>query len=469
MEKVDEISESFLRLEKNLHLFESQFSDVYIWDYIRYSIYLEIKKKKTKKLVANTSLRSSFIRSVFLLLGSLYHFVRNLPKYKIKLDTDFVFMGHPRKIFENGHYIDKYCHDIVQELNKKYSVKMLDLPFKLRHYKDEEAIDIRYLDVYEYLMIFAPYLMSLKFSKKEIDCLKTIEFEIKKEFQVTVDITSHVKKAVKQYKLLSRRIEKFFTNNTLKCLISVDGYDFIKKLFIQKANQFSIPTIELQHGAVGYFHIAYRYLEIRNSLDSFPKYFFIWGEHWNKYLLLPKGAFSKIVGFPYLEKRVTTKKTSKKNILIISQWTIGFELIEFVNELAFELPEYDFFFKLHPNEIDEFERYNSSIRTNNISIVRNEIGLYDLFNKSVAQIGVYSTALIEGLAFNLPTFIVPIKGSEAFEGFIHDDIMIKLRSAVDITNELNRKGASSHYKKEVWSKDATTKNIREIKNIIQIQ
>ncbi|MFD2568091.1 hypothetical protein [Pseudotenacibaculum haliotis] len=467
MKKVDDISEGFLNLEKKLNLFEYRFSNILIWDYIRYGIYLEIKKKTSKDTVAKTSLKSSLFKSIFLLLKSFFDFLINFSCYKVSLDKDIIFLGHPRKVFEDSHYIDKYCNEIIEELHKEFSVKTLDLPFRLKHYKNEGVIDSKYLDVYEYLMIFAPYLVRTRLTEEEENFMEKIKSEIEKEFLVDINVSSHVKKGLKQYKILQKRIDKLFVKNTPKCLICVDGYDFIKKLFIEKANKHSIPTIELQHGAVGYFHIAYRYHKLENPLYSFPKCFFIWGEHWDKYLLLPEGKFSKVVGFPYLEKRVLAKKSTEKNILVISQWTIGFELIKKVNELAEQLPEYNFLFKLHPNEIDEFGRYKSSIKAENISIVGNEIGLYDLFNKSIAQIGVYSTALIEGLAFNLPTFIVPINGHNVFAEFINERIMIKLTSFDDIVNELESKISSTYTKNKVWHEEALANNIREIKLIVQ--
>ena len=79
--------------------------------------------------------------------------------------------------------------------------------------------------------------------------------------------------------------------------------------------------------------------------------------------------------------------------MVISQWTIGFELMKEVNKIAKDLPEYHFFFKIHPNEIDSVDSYKSLIQVSNIEIVKEEVGLYNLFNKSVGQIGVYSTAL----------------------------------------------------------------------------
>ena len=468
MKSTNAFSNNFLKFEKKHNLFFCQFSGVYIWDYIRYSVFLEIKNKKYKNPNAKTSLRSSPFKSVLALIKSLIRVVFQPKKHNLRLNKDITFLGHPRKVIEDASYSDKYCDDIIEELRNKFSISMFDLPFKLNHFNDRGIVEVKYLDLFEHTMIFSPYLIRLKFSKPEELLLRKIESEIQNEFQVSINVFDKVKKAVKQYKALKRKINKLFINNDLKCLVCVDGYNFIKKIFIESANERSIPTIELQHGAIGYFHIAYRYEVMEKELHSFPKYFFLWGSHWKNFLKLPKNKFSRIVGFPYLEKRHKSSSDPSKNILVISQWTIGFKLMKEVNKIAKELPEYHFLFKIHPNEIDSVDSYKSLIQVSNIEIVKEEVGLYDLFNKSVGQIGVYSTALLEGLAFNLKTFIIPIDRHEAFKDLIESNIMFKIRKADDILDKLKSNIEVRYSRDDIWKSDALKNNISEIKNIIML-
>lgn len=374
MENTDALANRFLKFEKKHNLFGCQFSGVYIWDYIRHSVFLEIKNKKNKNSNTKTSLKSSLFKSVLALVKSLIRVVVQPKKHNLRLNKDITFLGHPRKVYEDASYTDKYCDDIIEKLKDKFSISMFDLPFKLNHFNNRGIVEVKHLDLFEHTMIFSPYITRLKFSKPEELLLRKIEFEIQNEFQVSINVFDQVKKAVKQYKALKRKINKLFINNDLKCLICVDGYNFIKKIFIESANERLIPTIELQHGAIGYFHIAYRYEVMDKELHSFPKYFFLWGSHWKNFLKLPKNKFPRIVGFPYLEKRYKLSSDPSENILVISQWTIGFELMKEVNKIAKELPKYHFLFKMHPNEIDSVDSYKSLIQVSNIEIVKEEVG-----------------------------------------------------------------------------------------------
>lgn len=459
------LTDEFLDFESRMKLFELNISGFLIWDYIRYNVYLELIGKK-KKTSSNTSLKSNLTNSVRLLLKSILNVIFQPKKYKIKLGKDIVFLGHPRKTFDNGSYVDKYCDDIISSLKDKYSVSMLDLPFKLEHFKTIDHVDSSRLDSFEHMLIFAPYLRRIRLTEDERNRIQQIESELQKQFNVFINLSKHFLKGAKRYKSLKIRAERSFDKGSPKCLVCVDGYNFIKKVFVQVANERNIPTIELQHGTVGYFHLAYRYPSINREMNSLPNYLFLWGEYWENFIQLPKGKISKVVGFPYLEKRYQPSSKMNNKILVISQWTIGFDLLKEVHALAKEMPSYQFLFKMHPNEENSRKTYQDLIQVDNVKIVPPKSELYDLFNESIAQIGVYSTALIEGIAFKLKTYIIPLYGHEAFDDLVKAGIMHKTNDVNLITASLNSDDQSAQPIKTIWENDALNKSVKEIERII---
>jgi len=86
-------------------------------------------------------------------------------------------------------------------------------------------------------------------------------------------------------------------------------------------------------------------------------------------------------------------------------------------------------YKLHPGEFSRWKSYKSLQKLNefkNVLIIKDEIPLYELLAMSVLQIGVYSTALYEGVEFGCKTILLDVNGIENMDRFIqvYDDIQI---------------------------------------------
>ena len=86
---------------------------------------------------------------------------------------------------------------------------------------------------------------------------------------------------------------------------------------------------------------------------------------------------------------------------------IGEYLSKFAVELAKKLEsnnEYVIVFKYHPNEAGR--NYENLERNNIIQIRDSNKEIYQYQKYAYAQIGVFSTALYEGISFGLPTFVL---------------------------------------------------------------
>ena len=56
--------------------------------------------------------------------------------------------------------------------------------------------------------------------------------------------------------------------------------------------------------------------------------------------------------------------------------------------------------------------------------------------KATAQIGAFSTAIYEGLAFNCKTFIIDVPGVEYLDDLIDKNIVKKVKSSEELINYL---------------------------------
>ena len=119
---------------------------------------------------------------------------------------------------------------------------------------------------------------------------------------------------------------------------------------------------------------------------------------------------------------------------------------------------------MHPYEIgNNYECLNKE----NITVINNrDKDLYYYQSISIAQVGIYSTGLYEGLAFNLLTFIINNKyGTSEIKSILKDDKSITyVDTPFDVQKRLNKKNKIEH---KYWNNvnyDNIIKNLKKIIN-----
>ena len=179
------------------------------------------------------------------------------------------------------------------------------------------------------------------------------------------------------------------------------------------------------------------------------------------------------MGFPYFEEnsktymKIAEKKDNEQigqqQILFISQGVIGKYLTKLAYETASNINEsqnYNFIYKLHPGEYGTWrENYDYLTKAvgefDNFTVIdKSEPPLYELFAKSHCQIGAFSTAIYEGLAFNCKTFIIDVPGVEYLDDLIDKDIVKKVKSSEELINYINNENISiQEYDKDYFFKN----------------
>ncbi len=175
--------------------------------------------------------------------------------------------------------------------------------------------------------------------------------------------------------------------------------------------------------------------------STFPDWLFSFGDFWvesNEYPITKNQIVS--VGFPYLENEIAKYSSvkKKKQVLFISQWTIGESFSKFASKLS-EVDElgYRIVYKLHPLESMNWrEKYPWLAKADLDVIDDNRTPLYRLFAESNFLVGVYSTAVYEGLAFGLQTFVFDAIGAEFMDSLVEINIVIKISSVDEIAKHI---------------------------------
>jgi hypothetical protein len=201
-----------------------------------------------------------------------------------------------------------------------------------------------------------------------------------------------------------------------------------------------VPVVELQHGIVDPYNYGYSYPG-RVSKATFPDYLFTFGEFWGEQAALPiPDDHVRPVGYPHLERSVEQHADlePRDRVVVVSTGEVGHRLSRLAVALA-GAPNCDcpVVFKPHPGEADRWrEEYPWLVDAPVDVIGEDGPSLHRLFAQSSAQVGVYSTALYEGVRFGLETYLVDVPWMPSPTGLADHEAVVTVDSADDLVASL---------------------------------
>lgn len=414
------VSEEFFSLEADWGLLDRRIDGVFFWEYVRAEIHREILRQvgligrvHTEKGV---NLRERF-RGVYLGL-------RNLA-YKSPFvggEHEALFFGHPRrKLGEDGYWWDLYCDPILSSLELDY--QYFEYDYQLDHASPAKTERRRYVDFINYSGTVRKMLVPYDLDATDVALLEDVEADIEDRFGCRIDVVESVRDALADrqvtyplYKFALRRVDP---------RIAVLVVSYGKESFVEACRALDVPVVELQHGTVHDYHMGYSFPGERTK-RTFPDYFFSFGPFWTENVEFPVPESRLFdVGYPYLEAQAEqyADVDPTGSIVFVSQGSIGERLSKFAVEVA-DLVEADreVVYKLHPGEYDRWRSEYPWLEDADVRVIAEERPtLYRLFAEATAQVGVYSTAVYEGLMFELQTYLVDLPGVEYMEGLLAEE------------------------------------------------
>ncbi len=201
-----------------------------------------------------------------------------------------------------------------------------------------------------------------------------------------------------------------------RLVVLVNHYDPVKMLIVYLAKQLGVYTVELQHGNMGRYHIGYNFGH-RQRLPTLPDEILTFGRFWNETSgVVQNGVKLTAVGFPFFEERLRRLPPpdvhQRRRILILSQEAIASHLAAVAVKLVRELDpkRYEVIYKLHPMEYADWRTtYPPEFVRASITVLDN-VDLYRWLSQTDVHVGVYSTTIIESLAFNKPLILLEAYG-----------------------------------------------------------
>ncbi|WP_405323103.1 sialyltransferase [Methanobrevibacter sp.] len=505
---VKEICQKIWNLEEKYELNHKEIQDCYPWQLIRMYLYYEITRKTN---VFESAQQSSL--SLFDKINSFLPFIKNSitsNPLSGSEHVDVLIFDHPRKVVFEDEYQDIYSYFLKDTLNQcGKSFETIESPYLNQHFRNKSNIKENNVKFNDRILLGSFIHKTrnrgkLPFTENEKQFINAVKEELETAFKIDIDLFSIMEDHILNFQYDYKKYIELLQRKKPKVVFLVVAYE--NKALIAACKKMNIDIIELQHGTISPYHLGYSYPENTmkfngaiKEIEYFPDKILSFGDYWKNACPFPIDSENIIsMGFPYFEENSKTymkiaedknsedgnnQKNEDKQILFISQGVIGKYLSKLAYETASKIndnkdnnennntQDYNFIYKLHPGEYGTWkENYDyltkASSEFDNFTVIdQSEPPLYELFAESHYQIGAFSTAIYEGLAFNCKTFIIDVPGVEYLDDLIEKDIVKKVKSSEELINYINNENISI----QEYDKDYFFKNFDEtiFKNILK--
>jgi hypothetical protein len=440
------LGRKFFQLEENLNLLKKKIGGVFFWERVRFGIHKRLAAEidVSERSAGDATTYQEYLDGVRLLLRNL--FVRN-PYFAP--ETELLFYGKGRrKQLDDGRWWDIYIDPILETIEE--TQVCLERPYNVGHATPARTDELRYTDFIQYTGTLLEKLgiSTVSLAAGERSLLRQITSEIRARFGVEIPVEQLVREELSQRRArlpLYRRLVRRINPKIAFLTASYSG----RETFVEACQSENIPVVELQHGVISKYHLAYSFPG--DDKHVFPDYFFSFGEFWSDMVDLPlpdENVFP--VGYPYLEKRKTEYEQleTTDQVLVVSQVRVGERLSQFALDLA-NATERDVVYKLHPKEMDGWRERYPQLQDSSVTIATGDTPLYELLTTSSIQVGVNSTVLFEGLQFGLETYVVDEPGREYMNYLIEQGNATLIDSPDEfisaVTTEHNQQSADPSY------------------------
>ncbi len=392
---------------------------VKVWQFLRMNIYYDIAQK-TGVFSRHVSPRQQ-PKGLARLFNSLL--VCN-PLLDWKRREVLVF-PHSRSVEMDNIPTDIYTKYLINEFkDRRVDYQAYERSYENR-LRTQESGPRKHFEIIEILFPFYRKLNRIRFNKEESEKIAAINRGIHQAFNIDIDLSEKIRSELEFFKFRYIVYKKVFQNKKPKQIYLVVGYGWLAPM-ISAAKDLKIETIELQHGTFSEYHLGYSFPNQKTPVDYFPDKFWTWNYFWKHMCRLPiEDDNIGIYSFKYLDeerKKFTAVKKRPDQIVVISQGAIGYKLAEEVLRNIDKLESYKIKYKLHPGEYGIWQKNPALVtlsRLPNVQILAdNAVPLYQLLAESKYLVGVFSTAVFEGLDFGCELILVDLPGIEYMKNLI---------------------------------------------------
>lgn len=404
-----------------------------------------------------------------------------------KKNVDLLILCHPRRN-KVGEVYESVFTDFLEE-EFPNSVTLERMYDNHVHFEPSLTKNICYTDRIT-LKSYVYRILKSKFCKKEYASVKNeirsiVEGpfkEIEQILDIELDVKAYVERGVMLYYFYKSRkkdFEKFLDKVNPKLVAEVVPKSVDAMLINEICRGRGIKVVELQHSLLGPIAIYPDGIYEKQA----PQYFLSYSDYWSdyqKYAIPKENVIS--CGSAFFERQVKQYKkdgnvSGKKKILFISAAAYGNELSRVAVELKRACGDkFEIIYKLHPNEFSIWKDSYPELIQEEINVVDSkDVSIYEFFNDAYAQVGVFSTALYEALAFDVKTFILDIPFAAEFRDFCKEGYGTLINNGNELYQYLSDETSVAEslsvaeISEKFWKSDARKNVVEQIERIIELQ
>jgi hypothetical protein len=393
--------------------------------------------------------------------------------------ADLLVLNHPRHVLDRGAWCCAYSDPLLRDL--PHSRWVIEQGFQGLHYVPNRTRGLKYLEAAK-LAAYARFALRDAWRGGRLTAGEQREVLdwaqlLRRELGAGPDdraALSLARTAVRRLVALSDLFEGVLDRVQPRAVIHVVHYSFRSLVMTPLARARAIPCVELQHGFIGPTHLAYNTAPGRRP-EAFPDYLLLFGDLWREItpgLPLPKER-TPAIGFAHLEDvRVSRRPRpagEPETVLFLSQPSIGKDLSRVATEVSKRVDpaRTRIAYKLHPSEMNGWRTRYPWLSSSPVEVKDDPSDdLYAQLARAHVQVGVYSTALFEGLAFGLPTIIVALPGHQDVAFLAERGLAILVRDAAELVAVLPPSPPLSTTLASIWQPDAIENFRRFIEDLI---
>jgi IS1 family transposase len=411
--------EKFLNFESDNDLFDKKINNMFFWERVRQKVSRLIQQELDDGFITTSNRNTHSLKNQQKLVKNL---VSKNPFFAS--DSKVLFWGHERrKLRSDGQWWDLFCDPVIEKMEWDYVY--LEKPYRDQHRQPAKTNNIRYLDLLYYSGDIRDIIGKIKFDMdvEEQKLLDTIQTNLNDRFDSNVNLKKITKnKLIRReslyplYKMIIRQINPN---------VVILAKHINRETFVECCKDADIPVIEIQHSMLHDYHYQYSFPNSERTKHAFPDYFFTYGDYWREYIDFPIDKNDVIsVGYPYfnLERKKYIDEKISNEIVFISQPTAGRHISKFASKFD-SISNYETIYKLHPQEYAQWQTVYPWLDDSEINVIdSDETPLYQLLSKSKIQVGVSSTAIFEGLGFDLDTYLIEHPRTTIMDHLIENNI-----------------------------------------------
>jgi len=379
--------ESFLAFEEENNLFQLKEDGIYIWDIIRFPIYLDYMWENFREQSANQKLRHKLTPSVRR-LGHLLTFL-------FKRARPNIFFTYSRDRMTDGRFYDKNADDFLQRLHQDSHI-IETYQAKGSHYAYKVSL-INPASLFNWLYYLFYRQKDYSFLLEKVNSCLGLNWDNK-------TINRHISyfRSEKLFYTLLFRFKK-----AKRVYMTQNG---IQKALFCAARENGVETIEFQHGIIDKGHIAYNYPASVHADSGIyvPDMLLTFSEFWGQDINYPVKKIIATGNTVFANVNSYHKKfnPSSKTVGFISADVFGLKLAALAIEYAALNKKDKIIFKLHPNEFARKRNFDELFSEYpNITVLTNEQPTEEMVLSCDAIVLIQSTVAYQALQAGIPLFI----------------------------------------------------------------